>query len=585
MKTSHQIIYCAILPIVLVSALAAGCAGSSDTAAAKHDEPPVKIQMSALERAMADRNKDIALQHFIEGSLQESKGEYAQAILEYQDALRYDHDPALYYALAKNYSMLRKHDLAAENGLEAVRLDSTNITYRETLAGIYVNAGRLESAAEQFSEILRLDSNQTQSAYALAQLTERKNPQQALELYNRILVHNGPTWDVLLRVGELNAALQRFDLAIDAFRQLEKLDPENPALKRSIAELYFNAGKYDSAGTIYIELIKKNPDDIELHGAMAEVYTRQGQWPRAEQEYAAILQADTVTADTRFKIALAYYNQAQKDSTLVPATITQFKSFLDAYPTDWRPMLYLGVLSRLTKDFAGAKTYLERAVKTANWNPEVWWQLGWLYFEREQIPDCISTMERAVQEVPKDFRAHLLLGIAYSRAQRHQDAVVALEQALEIEPNDVNALSSLGLAYDALKNFQKSDSTYELALKIDPHYSLVLNNYAYSLSERGLQLDRALEMSKEAVTKDSLNASYLDTYGWIQFKLGNYREAERYIQKAIATGDSSAAVLEHMGDVCAKLNQMDEAKNYWKRALNQDSSNVILRQKVERGTL
>jgi tetratricopeptide (TPR) repeat protein len=568
--------------IAIIAAVIIGCGSTAKTV--QHEEP-VKVQVSALQQALADRNKDLALTHFIDGSMQESKGDYAQAILEYQDALRFDRDPAILYALAKNYSMLRKHDLAAENGGEAVRMDSTNITYRETLAGIYINAGRLDDAAAQFSRIIAIDSNHTASMYALAQLTERKNPSQALELYNRLLVRSGPTWEVLLRVGEINAGFQRFDKAIEAFRQLVTLDPENAMVKRSIAEFYFNAGKFDSAKTLYTELSEKNPNDIDLHGALAEVYIHQGAWSNAEKEFQIILASDSVSADTRFKIASAYYLQAQKDSTLIPKTIEQFTNFLNAYPSDWRPMLYLGVLNRLKKNYPDAQRYLEQAVGTASWNVEVWWQLGWLYFEQEKLSETIATMERGKQLLPNEFRVHLLLGIACSRAQRHMDAVVALERAVELEPEDVNALSSLGLAYDAMKNFHKSDSTYERALKIDPHYSLVLNNFAYSLSERGVQLERALAMSKEAVSKDSLNPSYLDTYGWILFRLGDYTGAEQYIKKAIGAGDGSATVLEHLGDVYAKMKRKESALMYWKKALELDTTNTSLKKKIEEGVL
>jgi tetratricopeptide (TPR) repeat protein len=404
-------------------------------------------------------------------------------------------------------------------------------------------------------------------------------------LYDRLLSRNGPSWEILLRVGELSAGFQRFDKAIDAFQRLLKLDPDNAALQRSIAELYFNAGKYDSARVLYGELSRNNPNDVELHGALAEVYIHQGSWNKAEKEFDTILAADSVSADTRFKIASAYYLQTQKDSSLLPVTIGQFKMFLDRYPADWRPMLYLGVLNRQVKAYPSAQGYLDQAVKSASWNVEAWWQLGWCYFEQEKISDAIATMERAQQLLPKEFRVHLLLGIAYSRALRHVDAVVALERAVELEPNDVNALSSLGLAYDAMKNFQKSDSTYERALKIDPHYSLVLNNYAYSLSERGVRLDRAMFMSKEAVAKDSLNSSYLDTYGWILYKLGEYAGAEQYIRKAITAGDTSATVLEHLGDVYAKLNRMESAVMYWKKALELDGTNTSLKKKIEQGVL
>ena len=44
-------------------------------------------------------------------------------------------------------------------------------------------------------------------------------------------------------------------------------------------------------------------------------------------------------------------------------------------------------------------------------------------------------------------------------------------------------------------------------------------------------------------------------------------------------------VLEHLGDVYAKLNRIDDAKKYWAKALDKDQKNSALRQKIERGAL
>jgi Tfp pilus assembly protein PilF len=191
-------------------------------------------------------------------------------------------------------------------------------------------------------------------------------------------------------------------------------------------------------------------------------------------------------------------------------------------------------------------------------------------------------MNKAKEYVTDDFRIYMLLGIAYNRAGLNQDARIALERSHEMNPTDVNVLSSLGLAYDALKMSAESDSTYEKALRLDSGYALVLNNYAYSLSERGIQLDRAMKMSQEALRKDSTNSSYLDTYGWIMYQLGRYEEAALYIKKAIDIGDASSVVLEHLGDVYDKLNRSDEAKKYWTMALDKDQKNSALRAKLER---
>lgn len=134
---------------------------------------------------------------------------------------------------------------------------------------------------------------------------------------------------------------------------------------------------------------------------------------------------------------------------------------------------------------------------------------------------------------------------------------------------------------DNVGYFDKSDSLYEEALKIYPDDPTLLNNYAYSLAKRKVNLEKALAMSKKSLEKDSLVSSYLDTLGWIYFQMGNVREAEHYIKLAIDQGSPSAEILEHMGDVYLKMNKKDEALEYYKMALKLDPENQNLKNKIE----
>jgi len=159
------------------------------------------------------------------------------------------------------------------------------------------------------------------------------------------------------------------------------------------------------------------------------------------------------------------------------------------------------------------------------------------------------------------------------------------KNALRINPNDVNLLGQLGLSYNNLKYWTQSDSAYERALEIDPENALINNNYAYSLSERGLQLERALNMVNLALDADSMNSSYLDTKGWIYFKLENYESAKEYIEKAIEVGGENAVMLEHLGDILFMNGNQSQAVEIWKKALEMDSDNETLIQKVETGVI
>ena len=72
-------------------------------------------------------------------------------------------------------------------------------------------------------------------------------------------------------------------------------------------------------------------------------------------------------------------------------------------------------------------------------------------------------------------------------------------------------------------------------------------------------------MSK-ALEADPKNAAFLDTMGWIHYKLGNYSQAVEYIEGSLAVRDDSAEVLEHLGDAYEKLGKIDLAIQYWRQA-------------------
>ena len=115
-------IMCVIL--LVVAAFWSGCSSGTGGALDR------TTSASPARTTVMDSARQLAMQHFIDGSLEEVKGDFAKAILEFQDALRYDKDPAIYYALSKNYSLLGKHSLAIEAAREAVRRGPEEMTYR-----------------------------------------------------------------------------------------------------------------------------------------------------------------------------------------------------------------------------------------------------------------------------------------------------------------------------------------------------------------------------------------------------------------------------------------------------------------------
>ena len=126
---------------------------------------------------------------------------------------------------------------------------------------------------------------------------------------------------------------------------------------------------------------------------------------------------------------------------------------------------------------------------------------------------------------------------------------------------------------------------YALSYKNNPNNLMLLNNYAYYLSENGGDLQQAEQMSAKTIKSKPNDPVYLDTYGWIYFKQGKYLFAELYIKRAIENGaDKNPELLEHYGDVLFHQGKVDEALIYWQKALDATAEGEVgetLKQKIE----
>jgi len=565
--------------VAFVAVFGAGC-GSGTEGVLERRAPGTSQHSPGTDSA-----RQLAMRHFVDGSIEEVKGNFAKAVLEFQDALRYDQDPAIYYALSKNYSLLGKHSSAIENAREAVKRAPDELTYRRNLAEVYAMAFEYDAAAEQFEEIINRDSSQIEAWYSLARLSQPRKPLRALEVYEQILRRFGPDWDVLLQAAEINNKLGHFDKAADALREMSLIDPANKALKQSLAQAYARAEKYDSSLAVYEELRELNPEDVSVLAEMAGIRLVRGESARATEEFERILNRDSVAVDVKLRIGEMYFAQLGKDSTLAPLTKKVFERIAANHPEDWRPFWFLGAVGSMMHDDSLAVKNFRRVTELASWNADAWVYLSSVFLGKNNFEEVAAILESAVRILPDDYRVNFFLGISYSRMNRPLDAARVLEHARQINPKEVDAVAQLALVYDGISRFEESDALYEEALRLDPANALVLNNFAYSLAERNVNLDRALAMSRKAVDADPGNASYLDTIGWIYYRLGNYKEAERFVKEAIGKGEVNAVVYEHLGDIYFKLDQKDLAIEQWNLALKLDANNTTLRDKIARGSL
>jgi tetratricopeptide (TPR) repeat protein len=95
-------------------------------------------------------------------------------------------------------------------------------------------------------------------------------------------------------------------------------------------------------------------------------------------------------------------------------------------------------------------------------------------------------------------------------------------------------------------------------------------------ADRDENLAEARAMIEKAVKLEPKNPAFLDSLGWVFFKLGQTSEALPLILKAIELNDEPDATLyDHLGDIQAALNQPDKAREAWRKSLSIEASDKV----------
>jgi Tfp pilus assembly protein PilF len=165
--------------------------------------------------------------------------------------------------------------------------------------------------------------------------------------------------------------------------------------------------------------------------------------------------------------------------------------------------------------------------------------------------------------------------------KKYELAKKSLKTALSIDPKSRPTKHLLATVYNYLEEWIFSDKLYEELVSSDKSDGQALNNYSYTLAERGIKLRTAMNMAEKAMELEPGNPAYLDTIGWIYFKQKKFEKALKYIEQSISKNPENAVVLEHLGDVLMKVDRPEDARTYYGKALAIDKNNDRLQRKIK----
>ncbi|HYG16677.1 MAG TPA: tetratricopeptide repeat protein, partial [Bacteroidia bacterium] len=238
---------------------------------------------------------------------------------------------------------------------------------------------------------------------------------------------------------------------------------------------------------------------------------------------------------------------------------------------------------------AKAAQQYQRTLELNDNNYKVWQQLLACFEQLGDFTKLDKESDKALELFPNRLIFYYYNATAAFQQGNHKKAAATAEAGVDLGVNDkqvnVSLYNIIGSAYYKQAKYNESYAAFEEALTLDPNNLLVLNNYAYYLSEQGDHLEKALAMSKRTIEISPNNPAYLDTYGWILYKSERYNDALGYIRKALELSPGDGDIMEHLGDVHYRLGNKEEAAKYWQKSKDSGNDSVQLDRKINEGKL
>jgi tetratricopeptide (TPR) repeat protein len=514
-----------------------------------------------------------------------------------------------YYVLALNCDFRKMDNEALRYYKKAYDLDPGSRFLRGIVAGKYYKASRPDLALAvlkgkkgnsdlspdemRLAAAIYLDFGDTASTLkALEGIPKKEVP----DYYNLGAIYESQ--------GKLNKALGNF---IEVYDEGES--PLGMGLK--IIQMQMALGEFGSADSFITSLQSRygdRPEFYNLHGLnalesrdtaralaffnkasavdssfeeskrnAAQIYLQQNDYHDAAAAYEYLCRIATRNKDAYTRgLAIVYFYGKEYDKA-VPLLI----SLLGKYIDDPEIHFFLGCTYAALDKPDEAHIEFEKTLALKPDYFEAWEHLYFLAVQDRDPDAALNVARRFSRRFPGYSGGWRLLGSCLSQRKEYTAAQSAFSRAIGLDSSDASSWFDLGSCFERNNDILHAAAAFRRVLKLQPGDPAASNYLGYMWADRGMKLDSAKILLESALSRDPGNGAYLDSYGWILFKLGDSEKAFAYIGKALERIHNDPEVFEHLGDILAVRGDIKGARKAYEKCLeyNPDDSDLI-RQKI-----
>ena len=492
----------------------------------------------------ANNKKELAIHYFMQGEFLLNQGNYALAVLEFQDALDIDPNAStIHISIADAYRRLGRSKHAEDHLQIAIDLNPEELSSREMLGHLYMINRRYKEAEKEFLILSNLD------------------------IYND---------NYIITLADLAKLQEKWGLSVDYYLQAFDLNPQNLKALENALQVCLGAELFNRAETLCLKLAKNDPANISYWKTYKQITAYNKNYDRT---FDAINEIERIEG-TSVKLLMEKSAIKQEQDNNEEAVKYLLEAFDDNDPnievTQRLVSLYLE-----SENISDAEYFNKILLKEFPDDPSGFINASIISLNNSSPNKAIDYLRPNIDKFEKNYSANYLLGTSYYQIDDLVNAEKYLLMALSIFPGSRVSKHTLAMIYDQNGSWIKSDSLYLELISTDSNDAQAYNNFAYSLVERNDNLELALEMSIIANRLQPKSAPYLDTLGWIYYKLEQYDKALEYIQASYTIDNTNPVIVEHLADILKATDQISKANLIYMEAIDIGGDSLLIHQKMK----
>jgi tetratricopeptide (TPR) repeat protein len=503
------------------------------------------------------------------------RGDFDVSLDHYLEAARRTRDARVAERAVQIALFVKDTDKALEALAIWVAVDPNSASARKVAILLYLQEGKREEALEQIKALLAMQEEDDfeSTLFDIAGLVEKEASDDALSIMSELARFFPDKAEVHYTYAGLALNREKLTLALEEVRKALALRSDWRRALLLEAEIIVKMGDEQAARDVFRDALEKTPDDTRLRMVYARYLVKLGDYTAAESQFARIVAEQPEDHDALF--ALALVRLQLKQEALAKKVLKQLLTV-----PKWRDQasLYLGRLEAENGRIDAALHWFDR-VSNGPMALEAGLNAVSVAASNDRLSEAYTRLHQLRERFPKQqLRFYLIEAEILNNKKDYQGAFSLLTRALNEMPGQPELLYTRALTAERLNRLDVLEADLKAILAENPDDANALNALGYTLADRTQRYEESLRYLERAIELKPDDPVVIDSYGWLQYRLGHYDLALEYLQRAYRLVQDPE-IGAHLGEVLWVMGRRVAAESIWKEVLEKEPDNESI-QKV-----